>query len=89
MPIRVNSQILQVLIYATGTGVASFLFVLMINVVGAWLGFEHSENVPIEKIGYLNVALFLISVALLALLNYGSVFYLIIKLFKFNRGDII
>ena len=85
MIIKSSSSTRKQIIYILGAGLASFVFVLLINLVGSWFGFKRNENVPIEEVGYFNTMFFLISIGALAVLSYGSVFYLITKVFKFNR----
>ena len=85
MPLIVRNSVLKLCIFSLGAGLASFVLVLLINIVGLWFGFKRDENVPIEAIGYLNVTIFLLSIGLLAVLSYGSVFFFINKLFRFSQ----
>ena len=87
MKIGINSLLVKLCIYTLGAGIASFTLVLLINIVGLWFGFQRDENVSIEKIGYFNVILFLISIGVLAFLSYGFIFYLINKIFNFNVNN--
>ena len=86
MKFQINSPLIKQFIYTLGVGIASFSFVLLLNIVGLWFGFQRDQNVPIEQIGYLNVILFLASIGVLAFLSYGLVFYLINKIFNFNAN---
>jgi hypothetical protein len=79
-----NSNLLKYTIYTIGAGLASFIFVLLLNVTGQYFGFKQNENVPIEEIGYVNVFLFLIAIAVEAAASYGLVFSLIHKVFRFK-----
>ncbi|MFV0596712.1 hypothetical protein [Shewanella sp.] len=79
-----NNDLFRYSIYTLGAGLASFIFVLFLNITGQYMGFKQNENVPIAEIGYLNVILFLLSIAIEAIVSYGVVFGLIHKLFRFK-----
>lgn len=79
-----NSSSFKYFIYIVGAGLASFIFVLLLNVTGQYFGFKQNENLPIEEIGYVNVVLFLIAIAIEAAASYGLVFSLIHRVFKFK-----
>ncbi|AZG72007.1 hypothetical protein [Shewanella livingstonensis] len=79
-----SNDLFKYTIYSIGAGLASFIFVLLLNITGQYFGFKQNENVPIDEIGYINVILFLITIAIEAAAAYGLVFSLIHKVFRFK-----
>jgi hypothetical protein len=84
VPITIYKLPIKLIIYSSGVGIASFIFVLLINIIGPWFGFKRDVNVPIQEIDYLNIIMFLACIGLLATITYGFVFYIVNKIFKFR-----